>query len=372
MPYFKMEKIYEIHETAIALGLANRRDDLLAGLSLALIAELDEAGAPAAQLFRDLTKLNTTDPVEGEIPLERWLRNAAFLVSLRPEKKAYFRDLADQLAGQRTPSKSSPALTLKEAIPERILFTSDMVGFSFLSGAAHVGGSTARLKVPLYEGENPKTYASGKPMEAFGTGWLIGTRHVITNHHVICARGKGAPKPAASDIKLQARFTTVQFDYDAEGLNGTVFAVCSLCAENEDLDYAILKLAEDTKRRPLMLWGGRLTLPADGHLPVNIIQHPNGGAKQMAMRNNLAVLLNNRDLAYFTDTDGGSSGSAVCNDDWKVLALHKSSDPTLGTFEYQGKTTSWINTGTRIDLIIADLKENHAACWEKIGKSRAG
>jgi endonuclease G, mitochondrial len=92
--------------------------------------------------------------------------------------------------------------------------------------------------------------------------------------------------------------------------------------------------------------------------------------KQIAMRNNLAVLLNDRDLAYFTDTDGGSSGAAVCDDDWKVVALHKSSDPTLGTFEYQGKTTSWINTGTRIDRIIADLKQNHAACWAKIEEGR--
>ncbi|MET4066806.1 endonuclease G [Bradyrhizobium sp. S3.2.6] len=367
MPYFTMDKIYEIHGSVIKFGLSGRRDDLLAGLSLAFIAELDEAGAPSEQLFKDLTELNVTDPLDEEIPFERWLRNAEFMV-LQPARKAYFRDLADQVAARRT--LSDPVQTLKEAIPERILFTSDMVGFGFLSGAMHVGQGTARLKVPLHEDGEPKMYLSGKPMEAFGTGWLISSRHVITNCHVIRARAKGAPKPEAKDIDLQARRATVLFDYDAEGLDGSVAAVGSLGAVDEKLDYAILELKEDSKRRPLPLWAGPLALPENGRLAVNIIQHPNGGVKQMAMRNNLAVLLNDRDLAYFTDTDGGSSGSAVCNDGWEVLALHKSSDPSLGTFEYQGKKTSWVNTGTRIDLIIDDLKQNHAECWAEIEKAR--
>src|ERR1700752_2156687 len=100
MPYFKMDVIYQIHDTAVEVGLAGRREDLMAGLSQAFIAELDEVVAPAGQLFRDLNRLNQTDRIDGEIPFERWLRNAAFLVSLRPEKKAYFRDLADELAKQ--------------------------------------------------------------------------------------------------------------------------------------------------------------------------------------------------------------------------------------------------------------------------------
>ncbi|MET3159993.1 trypsin-like peptidase domain-containing protein [Bradyrhizobium diazoefficiens] len=371
MPYFKMDAIYQIHDTAVEVGLAGRREDLMAGLSQAFIAELDEVAAPSGQLFRDLTKLNQTDPIDGEIPFERWLRNAAFLVSLRPEKRAYFRDLADELARQLPPSVSNPTPALKAAaIPERILFVSDMVAFGFLGGARYVGEATARLRVPLYQGGAPKTYRSGKPMVASGTGWLIGSRHLITNDHVVGARAKGEPRPAASDIDQQALHATVQFDYDAEGLEGTIVPVGSLCVANEGLDYAVLELVEDTGRGPLALRGEALTLPSDGRLPVNIIQHPNGGVKQIAMRNNLAVLLNDRDLAYFTDTNGGSSGSAVCDDDWKVVALHKSSDPTLGTFEYQGKTTSWINTGTRIDRIIADLKRNHAACWAKIEEGR--
>lgn len=368
MPYVDQDKIHEVHERAVRADLTKKRDDLLAGLSLAFISELEVVQSPAQQILRDLNRFNRTDPIEGEIPLERWLRNAAYLVSYRAEDRSYFRDLADRIAQKRTREEDNPAQRLRDvhSIPERILFTSDMVGFGFLRGAELVGRGTARLKIEQIENAGPRTYPSGKPVVAFGTGWLIGRRHLITNHHVIRARAKGEQPPSTSDFERQALGATVQFDYDLEGVTGTIVPVASLCVADERLDYAILELGADPERLPLPFWPGRLDLPPGARMPVNIIQHPNGTAKQMALRNNLAVLLNDRDLAYFTDTEEGSSGSAVCNDDWQVVALHKRTDPTLGTFQYQGKETAWINTGTRIDLIVDDLKNRHPAYWEKI------
>ncbi|MEM9840577.1 MAG: serine protease, partial [Pseudomonadota bacterium] len=105
----------------------------------------------------------------------------------------------------------------------------------------------------------------------------------------------------------------------------------------------------------------------DDALPVNVIQHPGGSPKQLGIRNNLAARLTDKDLAYFTDTEGGSSGSPVCSDDWIVLALHKASTTVFGKLEFQGKKTAWVNVGTRVDLIIEDLEKNHAALWSAIG-----
>ncbi|MGY4617621.1 endonuclease G [Bradyrhizobium sp. USDA 4472] len=366
MPYFDQDKIHEIHERAVRAGLAQRREDLLAGLSLAFISELDNVQNAAGQMLRDLSRLNRTDPIDGEIPLERLLRNAAYLSAFRPDDRSFFRDRADEVTAKR-PTVDKPDQQLREAIPERILFTSDMVSFGFLKGAELVGRGTARLRVGQIENDAPRTYTSGKPVVASGTCWLIGSRHVITNHHVVRARARGEAPPSAQDFARQAAGATVQFDYDFDGVDGTIIRAKSLCAADEKLDYAVLELSEDPKRAPLPLWHGPLELPAGSRMAVNIIQHPGGAAKQMALRNNLAVLLNERDLAYFTDTEEGSSGSAVCNDNWQVVALHKHSDPTLGTFNYQGKTTAWINTGTRIDLIIEDLRLNHAKCWKDIG-----
>jgi hypothetical protein len=62
-----------------------KREDLPAGLSLAFISELDVVQSPTQQILRDLNELNRADPIDGEIPLGRWLRNAAYLVSYRAE-----------------------------------------------------------------------------------------------------------------------------------------------------------------------------------------------------------------------------------------------------------------------------------------------
>jgi len=60
---------------------------------------------------------------------------------------------------------------------------------------------------------------------------------------------------------------------------------------------------------------------------VNIIQHPNGEPKQLAIRNNQVVDELELFLHYRTDTDPGSSGSPVFNDQWEVVALHHSGVP---------------------------------------------
>ena len=100
-----------------------------------------------------------------------------------------------------------------------------------------------------------------------------------------------------------------------------------------------------------------MSLPSGDVVPLNIIQHPGGAPKQIGMRNNLAASINENNLAYFTDTEGGSSGAPVCNDKWQVVALHKAATRTFGENEFQGKKTRWVNVGTRIDRIISDLED---------------
>ncbi|MGH8573831.1 MAG: DNA/RNA non-specific endonuclease, partial [Gammaproteobacteria bacterium] len=64
--------------------------------------------------------------------------------------------------------------------------------------------------------------------------------------------------------------------------------------------------------------------------PINIIQHPKGERKQVVIRENrLLDALEGAELFYHyeADTEPGSSGSPVFNDQWKVVALHHSGVP---------------------------------------------
>ena len=57
---------------------------------------------------------------------------------------------------------------------------------------------------------------------------------------------------------------------------------------------------------------------------INIIQHPGGGPKQIALYHNVVVYSDERVVQYLTDTLPGSSGSPCFNDAWEVVALHHS------------------------------------------------
>lgn len=365
----KFEEILGIHEHALRAGLAAKREMLLGGISVEYVAQLPTQNSPNEQLLSDLQKMNEQGAVAGGVPLARWLTTAAHLTALWPERQAFFRRFADEVAAaadgggaDETPAKA----VLAGFRNERFVFQSDLLPFGFLAAADRTGRSVVRVIVPSIEDGTPRLASSGNPLRFFGTGWLIGTEHVITNHHVVEARGDGEGAARDDDFRLQALGAEVEFDFDAEGQETERFRVASLVRSDRTLDYAVLKLDQAPGRAPLPICTRPITFDGDAPLAVNIIQHPQGAPKQIAIRNNLAAALKGGDLAYFTDTDGGSSGSPVCNDRWEVLALHKAATRSMGSFSYQGKQTAWVNVGTRMDLIVADLQKEPEV-WGAIG-----
>ena len=92
----------------------------------------------------------------------------------------------------------------------------------------------------------------------------------------------------------------------------------------------------EQRSQPLqeMLEGIKLPLiPQTGMLvvgeTVNIIQHPNGEPRQLAIQDNKVIDELGLFLHYQTDTSLGSSGSPVFNDQWEMVALHHSGVPGL-------------------------------------------
>ncbi|MBC8152699.1 MAG: trypsin-like peptidase domain-containing protein [Bacteroidetes bacterium] len=146
-----------------------------------------------------------------------------------------------------------------------------------------------------------------------GTGFLIGDNFLITNNHVI------GDANTARQSKLQFNFQKTMQGLDAPFEEFTLDPD-ALFSTNKPLDYAIVKVKGD----PVAKFGA-LTFSATAAKKedfVNIIQHPAGGPKQIALYHNVVTAVDEEVVQYLTDTMPGSSGSPVFNSAWEVVALH--------------------------------------------------
>ncbi len=153
---------------------------------------------------------------------------------------------------------------------------------------------------------------------AVGTGFLINGGRLITNNHVL-------PTPTQA-VRSVAIFN---FEEDLSGrplepvpidLDGSQFETNN--AAEIDCTIVALKATEEQLGR----WGA-LELNCGFELQstssVSIIQHPEGGYKQIAIAGNIITQADPGSLYYVTSTMPGSSGAPVFDDDWKVIALHQ-------------------------------------------------
>jgi hypothetical protein len=303
----------------------------------------------------DLTRLSETMRISGSIvPL------AVFLEELIDQFSGGDPALLDRaralLARVEGTSAGAPDIappTIAE-VKEAFIHQNDLLPFSFFRGAQTAAAAVARLQVPrIVDGKQSKG-ADGLPMLFSGTGWMVGTRLLLTNHHVINARLRGEPAAEKLDLNLQVERMKVLFDYDEENGVGSEVGVEGLVEADMLLDFALLRVATD--RKPVAV---SLNLPAapEGHgaPALNIIQHPGGNPKAFGIRNNLMASSSDTELRYFTDTSGGSSGAPVFDDQWQAVALHRGHRYAPGV-KFQGADAVYVNLGTRLSAIADYLR----------------
>lgn len=370
MSLLSNDKILDVYRRAIQERLHLKRSVLLAGLAPAYVAGLEVASSPADQLLLDLRAMNETPKIIGDVtPLHHWLVNASSMAGAFPDRQRFYGELADEAArqaGEGTPAPGDLPARMQQ-LPERIIFKNDLVPAAFVAGAARTSLSVARIAVPQFDAGVPRLDpSSGVPLLAYGTAWLVGPGFLLTNWHVIEARAPGESPAAIEDVRRQCEGAVAEFDYDSLDGPRNAVPVAGVAHGDPRLDYAVLRLGAPLDRAPLPLREAALFLEADASFPVNVVQHPGAAPKQFGIRNNLVAALRDDDLAYYTDTAGGSSGSPVCDDQWQVIALHKASSLSFGTLNFQGKDTVWVNIGTLIRAIIDDLRANQPELWAEI------
>lgn len=280
------------------------------------------------------------------------------LVAQRLDRLHADRQLVEQLEGMgRSFSPTGPGVAPRD-FPrslERVLGSNDLIGIRFLEQGVQVARAVARVQIRDGQGR-----AAG-----YGTGFLVSPRLFLTNNHVLAT--------AASAAASQAEFN-FQESAGGEIQPSEVFPFAPelLFLTDPERDYSLIALRPDPR---LARYGWLPLIPQTGKLmvgeTVNIIQHPNGEPKQLAIRHNKVVDELELFLHYKTDTAPGSSGAPVFNDQWEVVALHHSGVPERSAEgrilaldgrnweEWMGEQrVAWIaNEGVRVSRLVAHLLE---------------
>lgn len=235
---------------------------------------------------------------------------------------------------------------------ERIIGKSDLTSINYLSKGLKAAAAVCRIRIP------------GSGGESHGTGFLVGPRLLLTNHHVLASQDEASQAEAEFD-----------YEHDADGvLKPPVqfnLKPAELFFTSMELDFTLVAVAPQSDRSiSIERFGFIPLLPVSGKSLdgewVSIIQHPGGKPKQISIRANRVIELKPgqapgadpaKFIHYRTDTEPGSSGSPVLNDQWQAIALHHRAVAKPGTQNLP--EPEWIaNEGVRVSAIYAELERS--------------
>jgi len=279
------------------------------------------------------------------------------LVAKRLRRLKANQPLVEQMeAMNRSFTPTGPGVAPK-AFPrslERVLGTNDLIGIRFFDQGMKVSRAVARVQIHDQQGRSV----------GYGTGFLVSPRLFLTNNHVLGS----AEVASASQAEFNFQENTAGAMQPTEVF---AFTPAEFFLTDKEHDYTLVSIKQDVR---LLTYGWLPLIPQIGKLvvgeTVNIIQHPNGEPKQLAIRDNKVIDELELFLHYQTDTSPGSSGSPVFNDQWEVVALHHSGVPQLSPDgkiqstdgrdweEWMGEQRiSWIaNEGVRVSRLVQHVQ----------------
>lgn len=176
-----------------------------------------------------------------------------------------------------------------------------------------------------------------------GTGFRIGPDLLLTNWHVVYFDA------LATDAKAE-------FGYEDDGSGGglpSMAVACDVSTIKGDaaLDWAVIRTAQPLPDAVPII---RLSDAVEPKVakPAFIIQHPAGERKRVAFVRNQITGFDDRVVHYLSDTQSGSSGSPVLDEQCRLLALHHAGGRPQ---EVAGRPPLRKNEGIRIPCVAAGL-----------------
>ncbi|MCF2446710.1 serine protease [Dyadobacter sp. CY345] len=204
---------------------------------------------------------------------------------------------------------------------ERAIKGNDSLPACYLSDGARIRRTVGRIHI--YQRERRVSW---------GTGFLVGPGLLLTNQHVL-------------DSLDTARVSRVEFDYEEDNTGSIpptavfnfepdIFFMSS--PAKDGFDYALVAVSPnarpDSSKGNVLLsdYGYNLLYEDLGKLlkgeAINAIHHPEGQPRRISIRENRltaidAPALKESWIHYETDTEEGSSGSPLFNDQWEVVGI---------------------------------------------------
>ncbi len=308
------------------------------------------------QKLSDTNVLSVDTPERVKKRLDRVAQNPLARMMIAEHQKM-IPDRADPL------SRSE----FEQLVQERVLGLNDLMPVSYLEYGLRVSQSVGRVNIR----------STNRRITGYGTGSMISPRLMITNNHVL-------------QNTSQSQYSQIEFNYQSDP-NGEMHSsqIFDLDPDtffltNPKLDYTVVAVKnKQDSQASLSSFGWTRLIEEEGKVVigeyVNIIQHPSGEPKQLALRENQVVDLLDDFLHYLTDTAPGSSGAPVFNDQWELLGIHHSGVPDKDSegniLTIDGKIwrsgmgesrVKWLaNEGVRISRIIQHIKKQSLSIDQK-------
>ncbi|GAA4902639.1 V8-like Glu-specific endopeptidase [Actinomycetospora succinea] len=259
---------------------------------------------------------------------------------------------AERLLGDAVGPRAVRQAGRTEGVLERIIAENDLQPSLFLGRGTAIAESVGRIS--LSDG-------------GAGTGFLVGRRLLLTNNHVLPDLATAKDAFVEFDFELGPDGRPEQpaaFDLDP----GTLFLT------DAGIDASLVAVAPASGVVAGDRYGWNRLLKQQGKIVIgeaaNVIGHPSGRRKEIAVRHNRLLDQLPDFLHYEADTEPGNSGSPVFNDQWEVVALHHSGVPRTNDagqwLTADGRVwdrsmgdaaVAWVaNEGARISVVLARLR----------------